>query len=287
MNVISRRVDSGLGAWTHSEWQPETGHPLSWTVRGIWDFDGRMTHRRERVFPSGTVELIVQLDDRYHEVEGAGTRLTPFTCITGLRTGPMVIEAPLQRCRVLGVSLRPLGAWALLEHPLSDLTDVTADLRDLLGSHATALAERCGDSESASERIRWTVAWLCDRLRRSSAVPRLSLPVARIAARIADTGGAVRIGRLRADQGPTAGRLTAAFLEQIGITPKRYARIHRFRRALGMLEHGQAGLSRVALRAGYYDQSHMNAEFREMAGLTPRQFLTAARYPSSTSLAEG
>jgi hypothetical protein len=30
----------------------------------------------------------------------------------------------------------------------------------------------------------------------------------------------------------------------------------------------------------------MNAEFREMAGLTPREFLAATRYPNSLSLPE-
>jgi hypothetical protein len=30
----------------------------------------------------------------------------------------------------------------------------------------------------------------------------------------------------------------------------------------------------------------MNAEFRQLAGLTPREFLAAVRYPASTSTAE-
>jgi transcriptional regulator GlxA family with amidase domain len=47
-----------------------------------------------------------------------------------------------------------------------------------------------------------------------------------------------------------------------------------------------APLVRVAAEAGYYDQPHMNAEFRALARLTPRQLLSATRYPSSTSLAE-
>jgi AraC-like DNA-binding protein len=38
----------------------------------------------------------------------------------------------------------------------------------------------------------------------------------------------------------------------------------------------------VALAAGYYDQPHMNAEFRQLSGLTPREFLARARPDANT-----
>jgi hypothetical protein len=47
------------------------------------------------------------------------------------------------------------------------------------------------------------------------------------------------------------------------------------------LQRSNLELARVALDAGYYDQPHMNAEFREMAGLTPRQFRAGRRYPET------
>ncbi len=238
------------------------------------------------MFPSGAVELIVQLDERYRDVDGEVTSLTPPTCVTGIQTGPMMVEGPPRSCRVLGVRLHPQGAWAILEHPLSELTGMTADLEQLLGSAAGELAGRCDDAENATERVRRTIAWLCDRLNRSFTATRLSPAVCWVAGRITDAGGAVKIGPLRAEIGWSAARLAAMFLEQIGVTPKRYARLQRFHRALHMLHEGSLRLSDIALRAGYYDQPHLNAEFRELAGLTPRQLLAAPRYPASTSTAE-
>ena len=44
-----------------------------------------------------------------------------------------------------------------------------------------------------------------------------------------------------------------------------------------------ADLLFVALAAGYYDQPHFNAEFREMSGLTPGELLVA-RYPSGVPI---
>jgi len=287
MRIDSRRIDGVLGTWTHSEWRPEGGDPLADVVERIWDFDGRVADRRERIFPNGALELIVQLDGRYHDVKGRELALTPVACVTGIQTGPMVIEAPVEACRVLGVRFHPVGAWAVLDQPLSPLTGVTADLRDVLGSAAGELAGRCGDAPDAADRIASAIAWLRERLHRSARRLRLNPAVRWMADRIAGAPGAVRIDALRAQTGMSAARLSAAFREHVGVTPKRYARIHRFRRTLDVLHRGPSSLSDLALRAGYYDHPHMDAEFREFAGLTPREFLAARRYPASTSVAGG
>jgi methylphosphotriester-DNA--protein-cysteine methyltransferase len=71
------------------------------------------------------------------------------------------------------------------------------------------------------------------------------------------------------------------------VTPKRFARIHRFRFVLDALHRAPRPLSTLALDAGYYDQAHMNGEFRSLARMTPREYLRAARYPGSASIAEG
>jgi len=47
---------------------------------------------------------------------------------------------------------------------------------------------------------------------------------------------------------------------------------------LKMLQDGCAPLADVALDAAFYDQPHMTAEFRELSGITPSEFLLA-RHP--------
>ena len=61
----------------------------------------------------------------------------------------------------------------------------------------------------------------------------------------------------------------------------------RFDRALHDIVHGRASLGEIALASAYYDQAHFTNEFREHAGLTPRAYLRATRYPSTTSLIDG
>jgi AraC-like DNA-binding protein len=283
MAIVARYQDSSLGRWSHTEWRPVPGHPLAWAVDRVWDFDGMAAHPQERVFPNGMLELIVQLDDRYQDVTPRGLVTTPAACVTGIWSGPILVRAPRRRCRVLGVRLHPGGAWSLLSHPLAELADLTADLGDVVGRAAAELAEQCADAADGTERVRRTVAWLDRRLRRSAA-PMADPTASRVAGRIAASRGQVSIATLRAEAALSDGRLVALFRQQVGVTPKRLARIHRFGHALSLL--GQAPLAEVAVRAGYYDQPHMNADFGLMAGLTPGELLRATRYPNSTSLPE-
>jgi len=65
--------------------------------------------------------------------------------------------------------------------------------------------------------------------------------------------------------------ITRWFTDEIGMPPKRLARVARFHHALAGL-HG-ARSSRFYLDAGYYDQAHFIREFKEFTGMTPEAYL--------------
>lgn len=309
MEVTSRVIDSPLGTWTHAEARP--GH-LAGVVESIWYFDGFVAERRERVFPSGVIEVIVHLGERYRVVEGGEATLCAPASLTGLQLVPLVVEAPASRSRVLGIRLHPVGAYAVLGVALGAVTGLTVDLEDVAGRAvhgwgargwgAAELVERCQDAPSPAACLGIAAGWVERRL----AGARVADPrVAWLAGEIERHAGAVSIGRLRERAGLSRTRLAERFREQVGVTPKLYARIRRFHSALRLLHRGAAifgddggpvaragvtpppSLSRLALAAGYYDQPHMNAEFRELGGMTPVEYLRAHRYPGSASLAEG
>jgi len=281
MTLVSQQIESPLGSWTVTEWRP--AH-LAGLVEFIWHFDGQVTYLRERTFPSGQLELIVHLGERYRMVgERGAAEVCPETCLTGLQTGPLVVEAPPRPCTVLGVRLTPVGAYRLLGCPLSEMSGLSVDLQDVVGNAANELAERCQAATSAEKALRIAGAWVAERTARS---PGADPSVAWIAAQIERRSGAVSIAALRERVGQSKTRLLTTFREQIGVTPKLYARLHRFRHVLTLLNRGTGPLAEIALAAGYYDQPHMNAEFRELSGFSPREFLAAARYAGSTSIAE-
>jgi AraC-like DNA-binding protein len=86
---------------------------------------------------------------------------------------------------------------------------------------------------------------------------------------------------LAAQSGCSVRRLGNLFSEHIGMGPKRYIRLQRFRSVL--TAHGDRrsiNWSAVAADFGFHDQSHLVHEFREFSGLTPGEWLASTgEYP--------
>ena len=283
MSLVSWREESELGAWTQLVWQPSA---LSGLVDSISFFDGKLRRRRERFYPTGGLDLIVQLDalaEPFRIVEGQPAAPFPPTSLGGLIVAPLVIEAPAVTSRVVAVSLRPAGAFSLFGVPLRELTGTTLDLHDVIGSEARRLAERLDEAGSDEARVRLVGRWIADRLGRH---PCTDQCVAYAVSEIERAGGTLSIPKILGRIGLSPKRFTSLFEEQVGVKPKLFSRIVRFRGLAAALRAGDDSLSQTALAHGYYDQSHMNAEFREFAGMSPGQFLAATPYPESPSLAD-
>jgi len=83
------------------------------------------------------------------------------------------------------------------------------------------------------------------------------------------------------DSGYSHRHFIALFEGAVGLTPKRYARVLRFRDTLAhWAAEPSISLAELALARGYGDQAHFNRDFREMAGISPTDYRRAApRFP--------
>lgn len=270
--------DDAMGRWVYHEWKPPL---LAGLVDRMWYSAGSAVFPRKRIFPNGMVELIVTLGEPMRLVEGKGIDRFIAGTLSGLHSQPITLEMGATQ-ETLGLRLRPAGAYALLARPMGELSDLTLNLDDLVGRVARELAERLASATSVMQRFELVHEWVRARIARTQTI---EPEVAWSAAQIERSAGTVAIAALRAETGFSKTRLVARFREQIGFTPKRYARILRFRRALTLLHEGALPAVEVALEAGYYDQPHMVADFRAMAGMTPRQFVASHRYFQSLSTA--
>src|SRR5262249_46831787 len=86
------------------------------------------------------------------------------------------------------------------------------------------------------------------------------------------TEGNIRIDELANEIGISRQHLARQFLHHVGVSPKTFARVMRFRRLTGSLDAGDVDWADVAALHGFYDQAHLIAAFREPAGTTPNAF---------------
>ena len=217
-------------------------------------------------------------------------RVLPDNCVdilwqdggqAGFAVGMMsraIVVASAQPVRTLAVRFRPGAARAFLAAPLHALTDQRADIDLLWGrSDADRLADALWTGD-LPDRARLTIIER-ELLRRlgaeggAAASPPGDTLVRRALLALDASDGNLRIDQLAARLGVSRQHIAARFRDQVGLSPKLYARICRFRRPTAALNASQAApdWAQLALDCGYFDQSHLIHDFQQFAGATPQR----------------
>ncbi len=212
--------------------------------------------------PTPTVTVIVNT--------GAAFGGLPGAFATGLSDTPDVVEQ-FGAIECVDLKLTPLGAYTLLGVPMDELAGQVVELAAVLGPDGDRLTERLANTPGWADRFAVLDTFLADRAGRG---PAPANEVAWAWRRLVETGGAEPIGALAHEIGWSRRHLVTRFRQQVGLPPKTVARIIRFEGLLRRVGRaGQAEWSRIAAECGYYDQAHMNRDFREFAGTTPTDYL--------------
>ncbi|WP_223167808.1 helix-turn-helix domain-containing protein [Nonomuraea sp. SYSU D8015] len=170
----------------------------------------------------------------------------------------------------LQIRLQPVAAAALFGAS-TELSGTVVALEDAWGRDAGRAEDRLRAAPSWDERFTIAVDILGRRL---GAHPPVDPQVAYAWRRTLTSRGRVRVDGLADEVGWSRKRLWSRFRSQLGITPKRAARLVRFDHAAHLLAAGHAA-ARVATESGYVDQSHLHREVTTFAGLTPTALAVA------------
>jgi len=184
---------------------------------------------------------------------------------------------------VVCVAFWPGGLHRLLGVPVKEMRDFSLESRALLGPAITEVAARLRETTDYAAMLTTVEAYLLTALRR---LRRPARPVDRLLPLLLAAGRASEpLERLADDACLSPRQYERNFFEQVGLSPKLYARIVRFDQAFRLKER-QPTLDwlAVAVRCGYYDYRHLVRDFREFAGVTPPRLLAAeTAYANLTS----
>jgi AraC-like DNA-binding protein len=247
-------------------------------VASMWFGEGKVAYQRDRILPSGQSQLLINLGPPQYRIESGPSEVrVPFVDVwySGLHQQPIDTEAPHGNA-LLGVAFTARGAFPWLGERMDGLADRIIALADAVGDGALALRERLLNTPSLEGRFEATEKWLIARLKPRTLVhPAVRWAVDRIAA----SGGRVVVEDLATETGFTRKHLGNLFRQQVGLSPKSLARVHRFRSALDLLNraNGEVPWAVLAERCGFYDQSHLINEFQRFTGLSPTELMRRDR----------
>lgn len=245
--------------------------PLAEFIEQFWHFTDAPGHHKVRVVPSGTIELVFNLEEdelgifdteaprSYKSFSGA--------FFAGAYARPVFIDS---RRHVMGVHFKPGGAFRFLGIPAIELVDIHVDLNALWGSFASQLREQLCAVANPVQRFAILEKALVSRLK---CTPKGHPAVREALAIFSKDAGKTKIRDLAAQLGLSQRYFIKVFSNQVGITPKMFARVQRFHSAIDLTSGNPTpNWAEIAATCGYFDQSHLIHDFQTLSGLTPSDF---------------
>jgi AraC-like DNA-binding protein len=148
-------------------------------------------------------------------------------------------------------------------------------LEELWGDAATRrLCDRLADARATADAAAILERAIAERIPTAHA----SRGGAQLTLDAADRLTRAPVKAVALELGVSERHLRRVFHETVGMTPKAFAKLTRFHRALrAAREDHHASWATIAAATGYYDQAHLIAEFRSIAGATPCTLLGELR----------
>jgi len=218
------------------------------------------------VFADARADLVFNMGAPYTRLEPGHVESIRHSNVDAQRVHPITIK---QRGEVIVAGVRfktaGLGAFVASVHRFTNRVVPLATVfgRDIVAFERT-IREKIGDAKAQGALLD---DYFASRLDATDSKKELWALKSKIEA----AHGLVRIDELCDEAGISIRQVDRLFREHLGIRPKTFARIARFQNAIGLLKKDPGcTMADVAVRCGYYDQSHFVHDFRRFAGAAPK-----------------
>lgn len=222
-------------------------------------------HKRERMLPTGCVQLILNLARDYllDCSEGQPDRRSAPSLVVGARSVYEIVDTS-DMTDLIGIVFRPGGFAPFMRECADRFSNRTFSLEGVWGEPARTLRDRLRELASPAERLGCLEGFLLERqpARRRNTMVDFALASF---SRIPSPSSVSEVAR---STGWSERRLSQVFREEVGFPPAVWRRIQRFQQAVRRLHSGQTPRwPELALDCGFYDQSHFANEFKAFSGI--------------------
>ncbi|SHK01521.1 helix-turn-helix domain-containing protein [Pseudozobellia thermophila] len=220
-----------------------------------WELKGhKFKTQRERVFPDGCTGIVMNLGNKCLTDNGALSMEFGKTYVVGAMTSfkDSVIDTDTH---LIGVCLKP-GTFANFYAPQNKLTNDTVEFEK---------SQSFNLDKTFKNSFNYFDQFFLSRLKSKN------YQLQSIINDIHSMKGQLCIYELSKRNFTTVRQLERNFKNLIGLSPKKYSNIIRFRNALGLIKDARQNRSLldIAFECGYYDHSHLTNEIKRYTGLLP------------------
>lgn len=234
--------------------------------------------------PSGALTFIVAINEPLYQYDEAAERVEGFAV---LLAGLHLRRTLIRHCGAMtGVQINfsPLAPRVFFDIPSVEFAHRSVDVAEVSRQLAVELYERVNAAPTWAERFD-AIDDVLTRALRSTVGPRPE--VAESWRRIARRHGGLPVSLVADQVGWSRRHLTSQFRAEFGIGLKDAARVFRFDRARRLIGADAGTLAEIAAACGYFDQSHLDRDFRALAGTSPTGWLSADAVARVSATARG
>jgi AraC-like DNA-binding protein len=224
----------------------------------------------QRIVPSGLPELIFYFGNRPQTTDSKKS-IPENACVSGQQTRfyDMQVSGKLSLFSIL---FQPHGAAQIFDVPINQLFEQNIPLEFIVNHEAIEMEAKLQETKTFQEKVAITEKFLLAMLKsnyKQHEFNRINFCLTEINR----TKGLVSTGKLSELTCLSRKQFERNFSAFVGTSPRQFLKTVRFQHALHTkFKQKSLSLTQLAFDCGYYDQSHMINDFKNLSGYTPGEY---------------
>lgn len=243
-------------------------------VKEIFSFQSHQTTGTKsfKFYADGLPGIMFQQSENGMFLNGENKKLSPlFVYGQTIKPIEIICHGPF---RMIIFYLYPPMLKMLFEIQASDLIDSCLNFADLKIEGSKEVLSRLESANYIEDQIKILETFILSRVPEPSKAINLSNAIKCIEMH----HDSFSISSISDNFNVSPRTFQRIFKQYVGISPRLYARVSKFNKAINLLESGEYKLlTELAFETEYSDQSHFTRTFKEFTGLTPKAFIASLK----------